>query len=193
MSYSPYFNPELETMPRKELEALQLERLKSTVKRCLNTKFYQDKFAELGITADDIQTLDDVKKLPFTTKDDLRANYPFGLSTVPMNECVRLHSSSGTTGNPTVVLHTQKDLDEWANAVARCLWMVGSRPEDVFQNSAGYGMFTAGLGFQYGAEKVGMLTVPAASGNTTRQIKFIKDFGTTYYMPFPVMPHASMR
>ena len=185
MSYSPYFNPELETMPRKELEALQLERLKSTVKRCLNTKFYQDKFAELGITADDIQTLDDVKKLPFTTKDDLRANYPFGLSTVPMNECVRLHSSSGTTGNPTVVLHTQKDLDEWANAVARCLWMVGSRPEDVFQNSAGYGMFTAGLGFQYGAEKVGMLTVPAAAGNTKRQIKFIKDFGTTVVHAIP--------
>ena len=172
-------------MPRKELEALQLERLKSTVKRCLNTKFYQDKFAELGITADDIQTLDDVKKLPFTTKDDLRANYPFGLSTVPMNECVRLHSSSGTTGNPTVVLHTQKDLDEWANAVARCLWMVGSRPEDVFQNSAGYGMFTAGLGFQYGAEKVGMLTVPAAAGNTKRQIKFIKDFGTTVVHAIP--------
>ena len=185
MSYSPYFNPELETMPRKELEALQLERLKSTVKRCLNTKFYQDKFAELGITADDIQTLDDVKKLPFTTKDDLRANYPFGLSTVPMNECVRLHSSSGTTGNPSVVLHTQKDLDEWANAFARCLLMVGSRPEDVFQNSAGYGMFTAGLGFQYGAEKVGMLTVPAAAGNTKRQIKFIKDFGTTVVHAIP--------
>ncbi len=185
MTYSPYFNPELETMPRKELEALQLERLKATVKRCLNTEFYQQKFAELGITADDIQTLDDVRKLPFTTKDDLRNNYPFGLSTVPLKECVRLHSSSGTTGNPTVVLHTQKDLDEWANAVARCLWMVGSRPEDVFQNSAGYGMFTAGLGFQYGAEKVGMLTVPAAAGNTKRQIKFIKDFGTTVVHAIP--------
>ena len=185
MTYSPYFNPELETMPRKELEALQLERLKATVKRCLNTEFYQQKFAELGITADDIQTLDDVRKLPFTTKDDLRNNYPFGLSTVPLKECVRLHSSSGTTGNPTVVLHTQKDLDEWANAVARCLWMVGSRPEDVFQNSAGYGMFTAGLGFQYGAEKVGMLTVPAAAGNTKRQIKFTKDFGTTVVHAIP--------
>ena len=185
MTYSPYFNPELETMPRKELEALQLERLKATVKRCLNTEFYQQKFAELGITADDIQTLDDVRKLPFTTKDDLRNHYPFGLSTVPLKECVRLHSSSGTTGNPTVVLHTQKDLDEWANAVARCLWMVGSRPEDVFQNSAGYGMFTAGLGFQYGAEKVGMLTVPAAAGNTKRQIKFIKDFGTTVVHAIP--------
>ena len=185
MTYSPYFNPELETMPREELEALQLERLKATVKRCLNTEFYQEKFAELGITADDIKTLDDVRKLPFTTKDDLRSHYPFGLATVPLKECVRLHSSSGTTGNPTVVLHTQKDLNEWANAVARCLWMVGSRPEDVFQNSAGYGMFTAGLGFQYGAEKVGMLTVPAAAGNTKRQIKFIKDFGTTVVHAIP--------
>ncbi|MBR4365649.1 MAG: phenylacetate--CoA ligase [Bacteroidaceae bacterium] len=185
MTYSPYFNPEMETMPRQELEKLQLERLKATVNRCLNTQFYQDKFKELGITADDIQSLDDVRKLPFTTKDDLRSHYPFGLSTVPMKDCVRLHSSSGTTGNPTVVLHTQKDLNEWANAVARCLWMVGSRPEDVFQNSAGYGMFTAGLGFQYGAEKVGMLTVPAAAGNTKRQIKFIKDFGTTVVHAIP--------
>lgn len=185
MNYSPYFNPELETMSREEIATLQLERLKTTIQRCLNTQFYKDKFAELNITAESIQTLDDVRKLPFTTKEDLRNNYPFGLSTVPMKECVRLHSSSGTTGNPTVVLHTQKDLDEWANAVARCLWMVGSRPEDVFQNSAGYGMFTAGLGFQYGAEKVGMLTVPAAAGNTKRQIKFIRDFGTSVLHAIP--------
>ncbi len=183
--YSPYFNPELETMSRPELEALQLERLKKTVHHCMNSAFYQKRFAELGITPDDIKTLDDVRKLPFTTKEDLRENYPFGLACVPMKDCVRLHSSSGTTGNPTVVLHSQKDLDEWANAVARCLWMVGSRPEDVFQNSAGYGMFTAGLGFQYGAEKVGMLTVPAAAGNTTRQIKFIRDFGTTVLHAIP--------
>jgi len=185
MSYSPYFNPELETMSRPELEKLQLERLKKTVQHCMNSEFYQKRFAEMGITPDDIQSLDDVKKLPFTTKEDLRENYPFGLACVPMKDCVRLHSSSGTTGNPTVVLHSQKDLAEWAEAVARCLWMVGSRPEDVFQNSAGYGMFTAGLGFQYGAEKVGMLTVPAAAGNTTRQIKFIRDFGTTVLHAIP--------
>ena len=183
--YSPFFNPDIETMPRQELEQLQLERLKSTVKHCMYSPFYQEKFKELGITPDDIKTLDDVRKLPFTTKEDLRENYPFGICCVPLKDCVRLHSSSGTTGNPTVVLHTQKDLDEWANAVARCLWMVGSRPEDVFQNSAGYGMFTAGLGFQYGAEKVGMLTVPAAAGNTTRQIKFIKDFGTSVLHAIP--------
>lgn len=183
--YSPFFNPDIETMPRQELEQLQLERLKSTVKHCMYSPFYQEKFKELGITPDDIKTLDDVRKLPFTTKEDLRENYPFGICCVPIKDCVRLHSSSGTTGNPTVVLHTQKDLDEWANAVARCLWMVGSRPEDIFQNSAGYGMFTAGLGFQYGAEKLGMLTVPASSGNTTRQIKFIKDFGTSVLHAIP--------
>ena len=185
MEYSNYFNPELETMPREQLEVLQLERLKATVQHCMFSPFYQKKFKELGITPDDIQSLADVSRLPFTTKEDLRDNCPFGLACVPMKECVRLHSSSGTTGNPTVVLHTQKDLDEWANAVARCLWMVGSRPEDVFQNSAGYGMFTAGLGFQYGAERVGMLTVPAAAGNTKRQIKFIKDFGTTVLHAIP--------
>lgn len=183
--YSPYFDPELETMSRDQLEALQLERLQQTVRHCMNSPFYQQRFKELGITPDDIRTLDDVQKLPFTTKDDLREHYPFGLASVPLKDCVRLHSSSGTTGNPTVVLHTQRDLDEWAKAVARCLWMVGSRPDDVFQNSAGYGMFTAGLGFQYGAEKVGMLTVPAAAGNTKRQIKFIRDFGTTVLHAIP--------
>ena len=185
MEYSPYFNPELETMTQEQLKALQLERLQKTVRHCMNSPFYQKKFKELGITPDDIQSVEDVSKLPFTTKEDLRENYPFGLSCVPMKECIRLHSSSGTTGNPTVVLHTQRDINEWANAVARCLWMVGSRPEDVFQNSAGYGMFTAGLGFQYGAELVGMLTVPAAAGNTTRQITFIQDFGTTVLHAIP--------
>ena len=185
MEYSNYFNPEIETMPVEKLRELQLERLQHTVRHCMNSAFYRDKFKELGITPDDIRSLDDVRKLPFTSKDDLREHYPFGLACVPMKDCVRLHSSSGTTGNPTVVLHSQKDLEEWANAVARCLWMVGSRPEDVFQNSAGYGMFTAGLGFQYGAEKVGMLTVPAAAGNTLRQIKFIRDFGTTVLHAIP--------
>ena len=185
MNYSAYFNPEVETMSESGLKALQLERLQQTVRHCMHSPFYRQRFEELGITPEDIKTLDDVQKLPFTSKEDLRENYPFGLACVPLKDCVRLHSSSGTTGNPTVVLHTQKDLDEWANAVARCLWMVGSRPEDVFQNSAGYGMFTAGLGFQYGAEKVGMLTVPAAAGNTIRQIKFIKDFGTSVLHAIP--------
>ena len=180
-----YYHPGIETMPREDLEQLQLKRLQATVSHCMTNSIYQKKFAELGVTPDDIRSLDDIRRLPMTTKEDLRENYPFGLACVPMRDCTRLHSSSGTTGNPTVVLHTELDLEEWAQAVARCLWMVGSRPDDVFQNSAGYGMFTAGLGFQYGAERVGMLTVPAAAGNTTRQIKFIRDFGTTVLHAIP--------
>lgn len=184
-NYSEYFNPELETMSREEIKKLQLERLQQTVSHCMNSPFYKKRFEEAGLKPEDIKSLDDLKKIPFTTKQDLRDTYPFGLASVPLSKCVRLHSSSGTTGNPTVILHTQKDLDEWANAVARCLWMVGLRPEDVFQNSSGYGMFTGGLGFQYGAERLGMLTVPAAAGNSLRQIKFIKDFGTTAIHAIP--------
>lgn len=174
-----YFNPEIETMTREQIEALQLERLQSTVKHCMNSEFYKKRFDEAGLKPEDIKTLDDIRKIPFTTKQDLRETYPFGMASVPLEKCTRLHSSSGTTGNPTVILHTDQDIDEWANQVARNLWMVGLRPTDVFQNSSGYGMFTGGLGFQNGAEKLGMLTVPAAAGNSLRQIKFIKDFGTT--------------
>ena len=176
---SPFFNPEFETMSREQIEALQLERLQKTVRHCMNSPFYKKRFEEIGLRPEDIKSLADLKKIPFTTKQDLRDTYPFGIASAPLRDCVRLHSSSGTTGNPTVILHTQKDLDEWANQVARNLWMVGLRPDDVFQNSSGYGMFTGGLGFQYGAEKLGMLTVPAAAGNSLRQIKFITDFGTT--------------
>ena len=183
---SEYLHPDKECLSRQEIEALQLERLKATVKHCYNNnEVYRKKFAEAGITPDDIQTLDDVRKLPFTTKQDLRDNYPFGFACVPLNKCTRLHSSSGTTGNPTVILHTQKDIDEWANAVARCLHMVGLREDDVFQNSSGYGMFTGGLGFQYGAEWLGAMTVPAGAGNSKRQIKFVKDFGTTCLHAIP--------
>ncbi|MCR5246673.1 MAG: phenylacetate--CoA ligase [Paludibacteraceae bacterium] len=174
-----YLHPDKECLTREQIDALQVERLQATIRHCMNSPFYKKKFEEMGIKPEDIKTPADVRKLPFTTKQDLRDNYPFGLASIPLEKCVRLHSSSGTTGNPTVVLHSQKDLDEWANAVARCLWMVGLRPSDVFQNSSGYGMFTGGLGFQYGAERLGMLTVPAAAGNTLRQIKFITDFGTT--------------
>ena len=176
---SPYLHPEYETLSREEISKLQTERLRETMQQCMKVPFYAEKFKEAGVTPDDIKSPDDVRRLPFTTKQDLRDTYPFGLAAVPLSECVRLHSSSGTTGNPTVILHTQRDLDEWANQVARNLWMVGLRPDDVFQNSSGYGMFTGGLGFQYGAERLGMLTVPAAAGNSLRQIKFMKDFGTT--------------
>ena len=180
-----YLHPELETLSRSRLEKLQMERLQQTLARCMRIPFYKQRFAACGLRPEDIRTLDDVRKLPFTTKQDLRDNYPFGLSAVPLEEVVRLHSSSGTTGTPTVILHTQHDLDEWANAVARCLYMVGLRMGDIFQNSSGYGMFTGGLGFQYGAERLGMLTVPAAAGNTKRQIKFITDFGTTALHAIP--------
>lgn len=180
-----YLHPEMETMTREEIETLQLKRLKDTISHCMNSPFYKNRFKEYNLKPEDIKTLDDLRKIPFTTKQDLRDNYPYGLSAVPLEKVVRLHSSSGTTGTPTVILHTQKDLDEWANAVARCLYMVGLRNGDVFQNSSGYGMFTGGLGFQYGAERLGMLTVPAAAGNTKRQIKFITDFGTTALHAIP--------
>lgn len=185
MEYSPYFDPLLETLSREEITALQLQRLRSTVEHCMHSPFYAERLKQCGVSADSIKSLDDLKRIPFTTKQDLRNTYPFGIASVKPKECVRLHSSSGTTGNPTVILHTQKDLNEWAAAVARCLWMVGLRPYDVFQNSSGYGMFTGGLGFQYGAEKMGMLTVPAAAGNTKRQIKFMTDFGTTAVHAIP--------
>ena len=180
-----YLHKDLETLTRPEIEKLQLERLKKTVHHCMNSPFYKKRFEENGLTPEDIQSLDDLRKIPFTTKQDLRDTYPFGIASVSLDKAVRLHSSSGTTGNPTVIIHTQKDLDEWANAVARCLHMVGLRPSDVFQNSSGYGMFTGGLGFQYGAERLGMMTVPAAAGNTKRQLKFITDFGTTALHAIP--------
>ena len=176
---SPFFDEKMETMTRAEIEALQLERLQATVQHCMNSPFYRSRFEEIGLKPEDIKSLDDIRRIPFTTKQDLRDTYPFGMASVPLRECTRLHSSSGTTGTPTVILHTQKDLEEWAAQVARNLWMVGLRPDDVFQNSSGYGMFTGGLGFQYGAERLGMLTIPAAAGNSIRQIKFITDFGTT--------------
>ena len=166
-------------MTREQISELQLERLQATVRHCMNSPFYKQRFEEIGLKPEDIKSLDDIRKIPFTTKADLRDTYPFGMASVPLRECTRLHSSSGTTGTPTVILHTKKDLEEWANQVARNLWMVGLRPDDVFQNSSGYGMFTGGLGFQYGAERMGMLTIPAAAGNSLRQIKFMTDFGTT--------------
>ena len=184
MNNSKYFNPE-EAFSRQEIEKYQLERLHKTLEHCMNSPFYRERFAREGLKPSDIKTLDDIRKIPFTTKQDLRDTYPFGIASVPLEQCTRLHSSSGTTGNPTVILHTQKDLQEWANAVARCLWMVGCRPNDVFQNTSGYGMFTGGLGFQYGAELLGMLTVPAAAGNTLRQLKFFTDFGTTVVHAIP--------
>ena len=181
-----YWEEEIETMSRKKLQELQLQRLKKTINIAANAPYYKKVFQEHGITPESIQSLDDIRKLPFTTKADMRANYPFGLVAGHMKEDgVRIHSSSGTTGTPTVIVHSQHDLDSWANLVARCLYCVGIRNTDVFQNSSGYGMFTGGLGFQYGAERLGALTVPAAAGNSKRQIKFITDFKTTALHAIP--------
>ena len=180
-----YWQPELETMPRKQLEALQVEKLRRTIDICLQSPFYKRVLGERGITSDTIKTIDDVRRLPFTTKQDLRENYPFGLVGGNMKDAIRIHSSSGTTGNPTVVTYSRHDIESWANMIARSMYMVGCRDTDVFQNSSGYGMFTGGLGFQYGAEKLGATTVPAAAGNSKRQIMFIRDFGTTCLHAIP--------
>lgn len=180
-----YWQPQIETMPRKELEQLQLKKLRQTISIALNSKMYKHKFDELHITPDSIKTLDDIRKIPFTTKQDLRDNYPFGLVCGDMKDAVRIHSSSGTTGHPTVVVYSRHDIDSWANMIARNMYMVGCRNTDVFQNSSGYGMFTGGLGFQYGAEKLGAATIPAAAGNSKRQVMFIRDFGTTCLHAIP--------
>lgn len=181
-----YWEKEIETMNRDELQELQLQRLKKTIDIASNSPYYHEVFKSKGITADQIHSLNDIHRIPFTTKADMRANYPFGLVSGNMLEDgVRIHSSSGTTGTPTVIVHSQHDLDSWTNLVARCLYMVGIRKTDVFQNSSGYGMFTGGLGFQYGAERLGTLTVPAAAGNSKRQIKFITDFHTTALHAIP--------
>ena len=185
MASNEYWNEEIETMKRPDLEKLQVERLRKTVEIAMNSPYYSQVFREHNITPESIKSLEDLQRFPFTTKDDLRSHYPFGLVSVPMEKVVRVHSSSGTTGNPTVVAHSQKDLDEWAEQVARCMYMVGCRNTDVFQNTSGYGMFTGGLGYQYGAERLGAVTVPAAAGNSKRQIKFIMDFGTTVVHSIP--------
>jgi len=179
------WQPEIEKMPREQLRQLQVQKLKETINVCLNSPFYKKRLGELGITADSIQTPEDIRKIPFTTKQDLRENYPFGLVGGNMDEAVRLHSSSGTTGQPTVVVYSEHDICSWANMIARNMYMVGCRKEDVFQNSSGYGMFTGGLGFQYGSEWLGCMTLPAGSGFTKRQIKFITDFGTTCLHAIP--------
>ncbi|MDR0938505.1 MAG: phenylacetate--CoA ligase [Mediterranea sp.] len=181
-----YWEEEIETMSREELRRLQLQRLQTTIGIAARAPYYKEVFAKHAITPDSIRTLDDIRRIPFTTKADMRAHYPFGLVAGDLlADGVRIHSSSGTTGNPTVIVHSRHDLDSWANLVARCLYMVGIRRTDVFQNSSGYGMFTGGLGFQYGAERLGCLTVPAAAGNSRRQIKFITDFHTTALHAIP--------
>ncbi len=173
-----YFD-KVEFASRDEIAALQLVRLRNTLERAAQSPFYSKQFKEAGVSADSIKSLDDLRRLPFTTKDDLRSAYPCGMLAVSQDKMVRLHASSGTTGAPTVVMHTQNDLNSWADLMARCMHMVGLRPSDVFQNTSGYGLFTGGLGIHYGAERLGCLTIPAAAGNSQRQLKLIQDFQVT--------------
>ena len=185
MMNNEYWQPELETMPREELRKLQVKKLRDTINVALKSPMYKKRLGELGITADSINCVEDIRKIPFTTKNDLRNNYPFGLVGGDLKDAIRIHSSSGTTGHPTVVAYSRHDIESWANMIARSMYMVGCRNTDVFQNSSGYGMFTGGLGFQYGAEKLGAVTLPAGAGNSKRQIMFIKDFGTTCLHAIP--------
>lgn len=174
-----YWSEEIETMPRKQLEQFQAERLRKTVEIAMGSEFYAPILKQRGITPESIKSVSDINRFPFTTKNDLRSTYPFGMASVPLSKVVRLHSSSGTTGNPTVILHTQRDIDQWADAMARSMYATGLRNTDIIQNTSGYGMFTGGLGIQYASERLGSLTVPAGAGNSKRHVKFIMDFGTT--------------
>jgi phenylacetate-CoA ligase len=174
-----YLHPDLETMSRLDLEALQLERLRRTVALAATTPFYRQRLAAAGIEPERIRTLADLRNIPLTTKEDLRKSYPKGMLAAPEEDVVRMHASSGTTGKPTVIFHTAHDLDAWTGLVARSLYAAGMRRHDVFQNMMTYGLFTGGLGLHYGAERVGMLVIPASSGNSKRQVQLIQDFSTT--------------
>ncbi len=173
-------------MSREQIRELQGERLRKTVHRVYhNTPFYREKMQQMGITPDDIRTVDDIVKLPFTTKQDLRDNYPYGLFAVPMSEIVRIHASSGTTGKPTVVGYTRRDIEMWSEMVARCLTAFGAGKEDIISVGYGYGLFTGGLGLHYGAENVGGTVIPMSTGNTKKQIQLMRDFGATVVTSTP--------
>lgn len=175
-----FHDRDMERMSPDELKAYQLERLRFTVETALKTPFYQKRLKKCGITSpSDIQSLADIQKIPFTTKDDLRECYPKGLLAVPMKDVVRIHTSSGTTGIPTVIYHTQSDLDHWTGLLVRSAAACGVSAEDVFQNMMTYGMFTGGLGLHYGLERLGALVIPSSSGNTRRQLQLMKDFRST--------------
>ena len=175
------FNKKMETLPRKEIRELQLKRLKETVKKLYeNVPFYQNKFKELKIKPTDIKTLEDIRKLPLTTKDDLRNNSPFGMMTTSLDNCIELHASSGTTGIPITVCYTPNDIDVWSEVMARCLSMSGLTKKDIFQNPIPYGTFTGAFGFHYGAQKVGALVIPSGMGQSERQLKLMDYYDTTF-------------
>ena len=180
------FSPEIETINRKKLRELQLERLRHIVAYAYdNVPMYKKRFDEIGLKPSHIRTLKDIELIPYTTKDDLRDNYPFGLFAVPMKKIVRLHASSGTTGKPVVGGYTRADLDNWSDCIARLLVMAGATEEDIFHVAFGYGLFTGGFGLHYGIEKLGAAVVPVSSGNTERQLMLMKDFGATALVATP--------
>ena len=170
------------------LERLQLQRLNSTLEKASRAPFYRERLGRNGFRR--LDSLADASRLPFTTKADLRDAFPYGFLAVPLDSIVRLHSSSGTTGNPTVIYHTKEDIDAWQDLVARCMYMAGMRTTDVFQNMMGYGLFTGGLGFHYGAEKLGAMTIPIGPGNSKRQIWFMREFKTT---AIHILPSYALR
>ena len=175
-----YFNEEFETLPRAALEALQLKRLQAAVARVYQqVPLYRAAFDRAGVTPDQITSLDDLRRLPFTTKQDMRDSYPYGLFAVPLEEIVRIHASSGTTGKPTVVGCTQKDIDTWSELMARSFVAAGAHKGDIVHNAYGYGLFTGGLGAHYGAERLGASVIPISGGNTKRQVMIMQDFGST--------------
>ncbi|HOW82275.1 MAG TPA: phenylacetate--CoA ligase [Spirochaetota bacterium] len=174
-----FWNEQLETIERKALEKLQLEKLRKALAAAATTPFYKKVFADNGVDVSRITTLDHLRDLPLTTKHDLRLSYPDGMVAVPRTEIVRLHASSGTTGKSTVIFYTAKDLADWADLIARSMMATGTTRNDVFQNMMGYGLFTGGLGLHYGAERLGCLVIPSSTGNSLKQIELMKDFGTT--------------
>ncbi len=175
-----YWDERAETMDRAAIERHQLERLREAVERALKTPFYRPRLESVGIgSAADIKSLADLRRIPFTTKDDLRKAYPYGMLASDRKDIVRMHASSGTTGTPTVIYLTAKDVARWTDYLARSLTATGADSSDVFQNMMTYGLFTGGLGMHYGAERIGMMVIPAGPGNTSRQLKLMKDFGTT--------------
>ncbi len=176
-----FFDEKFETMPRNQLAAVQGERLRSLVERAYgNVPFYKEKLDEHGVAPGDIQSIDDIQKLPFTTKEDFRDNYPFGLFACPLDDIVRSHASSGTTGKPTVVGYTKRDIETWADVCARSLACGGAGRHSVVQVAYGYGLFTGGLGMHYGTERLGAMAIPVSGGNTRRQLMLMRDFGTTH-------------
>jgi phenylacetate-CoA ligase len=175
-----YWNEKIETMPTEEIKKLQLQKLKLQVKNCYeNSGFYRKKFDKISLKPEDIRSLNDLQKIPFTVKSDLRDNYPFGMVAAKSDEIVEIHASSGTTGNPIIGAYTRSDMDMWQELMARSIYTVGGRRQDVIHIAYGYGLFTGGLGFHYGAQKVGTKIVPASGGMTQRQIKLMKDLDVT--------------